>query len=207
MNTTLYLIRHGLPEYPVNDAMQKLMYGPEVPLSAKGIADAQALTHTLPKFDAIYTSPFLRARQTAEIIAKKVGVKTVIEDTTFRDLVYNNATGMLLDLVLQKKAPPHPDDETEQEVYARIVNGIERILSERPGQTVGIVFHGHPIRFAVWKYVEGKTALPENVDALVQYNYPLQAEAWVITWNSQHKVIHSQLITRQDNMHPGVGKW
>lgn len=71
----LYLIRHGLagergPEYP-DDSKR--------PLTSRGIAalkkEARALNALDVSFDAIVTSPLVRARQTAEVLAESLKSK------------------------------------------------------------------------------------------------------------------------------------
>lgn len=65
---TIYLVRHGKTDW--ND--KKLIQGhTDIPLSAEGIVAAKELAQELKKikFDKIYSSDLLRAKQTAEIIA------------------------------------------------------------------------------------------------------------------------------------------
>lgn len=67
---TIYLIRHAQPDFPDGRALclgQKL----DLPLSPAGHEQAQALARYLRSFpvEAVYTSPLLRARQTAQPIA------------------------------------------------------------------------------------------------------------------------------------------
>jgi len=68
----IYFLRHGdagkAEEWPGDDAQR--------PLSAEGAVrmaqEAAAIAHLRPDLDAILTSPLVRARQTAEIVAKKL---------------------------------------------------------------------------------------------------------------------------------------
>ncbi len=67
---TIYLIRHAQPDFPHGQALclgQKL----DLPLSQEGLEQARALGgHFAPlPVEAVYTSPLLRARQTAQPIA------------------------------------------------------------------------------------------------------------------------------------------
>ena len=66
----IYLIRHALPDYP-GGAKMCLGQRNDLPLSEEGRRQAQRLGRffaALP-LEAVYTSPLLRARQTAELIA------------------------------------------------------------------------------------------------------------------------------------------
>jgi phosphohistidine phosphatase len=79
MSTHLNLLRHADAGDPLswrgNDA--------ERPLSAKGHAQMERLTEHLAgarfEADLILTSPKVRARETAEPVAKRLGVKLVVE--------------------------------------------------------------------------------------------------------------------------------
>lgn len=74
----LVLIRHGLP------VRLEATDGPaDPPLSEHGVRQATGLAHHLGpgEFDAVYTSPLLRARQTAEPLCAVTGVDaTVVDD-------------------------------------------------------------------------------------------------------------------------------
>ena len=66
----IYLIRHALPDYP-GGAKMCLGQKNDLPLGAEGRAQAQrlgAFFAALP-LEAVYTSPLLRARQTAAAVA------------------------------------------------------------------------------------------------------------------------------------------
>ena len=70
---TIYLIRHAHPDFP--DGVEKMCLGRknDLPLSAKGMEQAATLAcrfRDIP-LEAVYTSPLLRARQTAQAIAGK----------------------------------------------------------------------------------------------------------------------------------------
>ena len=64
--TILYLIRHGEVEYKYNDGGNKLIYGPNTPLSTEGKMQIQILSQNQTiDVDVIYTSPFRRAWESA----------------------------------------------------------------------------------------------------------------------------------------------
>lgn len=67
---TIYLIRHAHPDYPGGVKMC-LGQKHDLPLSARGLAEAKALRRRFENIplEAVYTSPLLRARQTAQAIA------------------------------------------------------------------------------------------------------------------------------------------
>ncbi len=77
----LYLLRHGIAvarDEPGNET------DGERPLTVKGVKRmrkaARGLRRAGISFDAILTSPLLRARQTAEIVAQALGLENQIEE-------------------------------------------------------------------------------------------------------------------------------
>src|SRR5438034_159874 len=72
---TIYIVRHGQSEANAQD-----LYGLDLDLTEKGRQQIKQLTQALQnvKFDAIFSSPLIRAKQTAEIIALEhnLAVKT-----------------------------------------------------------------------------------------------------------------------------------
>lgn len=65
---TLVVVRHGLTDWNVEERLQGRL---DIPLNEEGIRQARALCDSLRsfRFDAVYSSPLRRARQTAEIVA------------------------------------------------------------------------------------------------------------------------------------------
>src|SRR3712207_6207211 len=72
--TTLYLVRHGR----TNGNVQKQFQGStDSPLDPLGLRQAERIAHRLSleaRADAIVSSPLIRARTTAEIIGKRMGL-------------------------------------------------------------------------------------------------------------------------------------
>lgn len=68
---TFYFIRHGQTDYNLNNILQGSL---DIPLNAKGIAQAEALRNVMNKvkISKIFASPLKRARCTAEIINENV---------------------------------------------------------------------------------------------------------------------------------------
>ena len=74
----IYLIRHGLT--PLNEA-KKVNGEVDEPLVAEGIEQAKAILLTIPKsIIHIYSSPLLRARQTADVIGSALNIPITIAD-------------------------------------------------------------------------------------------------------------------------------
>ena len=80
MTTRLWLIRHGETDWNVEGRWQgQTPHAP--PLNAAGRAQAEAVAGQLNGhvFDAIYSSDLLRAIQTAEIVAARLGLRVRVE--------------------------------------------------------------------------------------------------------------------------------
>ena len=78
--TEIFLIRHG-DALPAGDAIVPGSTYDDQPLSSLGRQQAEALAARLQAtpFDAIYSSPYRRARETAEPLAHIQGLEVVIE--------------------------------------------------------------------------------------------------------------------------------
>ena len=74
--TTVYLARHGESEFNISPTFKTQKIADETPLTEKGRADAEALAESLrdKKITKIVRSGLIRALQTAEIVANKLGI-------------------------------------------------------------------------------------------------------------------------------------
>jgi phosphohistidine phosphatase len=77
----LYIMRHGIA-LPADDP--SVAHDGERPLSNKGVRRmrkaAKGLRRLNIRFDSVLTSPLLRARQTAEIVASTLGIEARLEE-------------------------------------------------------------------------------------------------------------------------------
>ncbi|SFB04477.1 Broad specificity phosphatase PhoE [Cohnella sp. OV330] len=80
--TQFYLIRHGEPHWEINEQYKLKGHGRDlVPLTPKGIEQvyAAAKDDRLQTANAIVSSPYTRALQTAAILSKELGLDVVVE--------------------------------------------------------------------------------------------------------------------------------
>ena len=68
----VYLIRHGLPDFPGGKGM--CIGTTDIPMGEKGLAQAAEMAKKLPPVTAVFSSPLARAVQTAEAIGLPVTV-------------------------------------------------------------------------------------------------------------------------------------
>lgn len=128
------------------------MYGrmPGFHLSERGREQVEVTARELEKEDisAIYTSPMLRARQTARILARShpdvpVRTSSLINEvqTGWQGERWSNIPGNLN--LYDKKI--NPGDESMRDVADRTVRFIKRVLKRHPGKTVLCVSHADTI--------------------------------------------------------------
>ena len=141
----LLLIRHALPERRENTD------GPADPeLSDLGRRQAEHMANYLAteSIHAVYTSPLRRARQTAEPLARALGVEPTVVDGLAE---YDRYATEYIPLEELKAAgdPRYLDylstlDQADDpaEFVARVVASIEQIIDDHPGENVAAVCHG-----------------------------------------------------------------
>jgi broad specificity phosphatase PhoE len=171
--TTILLIRHADVHNP-----EQIVYGrlPRFRLSADGVAQAERTAEALAwePLTAIYTSPMLRARQTARIIARhhpgvpvKVSellqeIQTSWQGTPWAQIAPD--TNLYEPLV-------NPGDETMDDVGDRMEKLIRRLLARHPGETVACVSHADTVMIARVR-MQGK---PLNMQTIRAPDYPERA--------------------------------
>jgi broad specificity phosphatase PhoE len=129
-----------------------ILYGrlPRFRLSERGHEQARAAARFLAgrPISAIYTSPLLRARQTAETLAAFHPDVRVRRDRSLIE-VRTSYQGMPNSILKQGFSfydpKPNADDETMQEIWDRMSGFLRRAARRHPGETVVAVSHGDPI--------------------------------------------------------------
>lgn len=145
----LIVIRHGESEADI----QRVCEGrADFPLTAKGLGQARLaaawIARTYP-VDAVYSSPLLRARQTAEAISEAAG-RSVTELDDLMEFNNGQLAGVPITEVGHRypvvpNVPAHDSvygQETRLEFRFRAERVISRILYEHPTGHVVLVTHG-----------------------------------------------------------------
>lgn len=149
MNTYIYVVRHGEVYNPRNLLYARL---PKFRLSKRGEQQVQLTGKFLKTkhIDAIYSSPMLRAVQTAKIIQKETGTKafrlarSIIEiRTSFQGQIFSDLSPDQREVYLSPKRKP--TDEDVKAIATRMINFVQKIAKQRQGQHIVIVTHGDPI--------------------------------------------------------------
>lgn len=162
--TTVYLVRHAESEWNVERKVQGYGIG-DSELTQNGKKGALRFAKSMSQvhFDAIITSPSLRAKETAEIIAKdrKLHIETnpdlherpfgKYEGTSMKDFIskYKNWDSLTMEEKMNYKVDEN--EESQNEAYTRVSKALFKIAKENPGETVLCVTHGGLIRIILIK--------------------------------------------------------
>ena len=177
MQTTLYLIRHGVTSWN----KQKRYCGYiDVPLSKEGREQAQKLAKSIKpiKFDAVYSSDLKRAIKTAQIVFGKT--RKIVEVPALQEMNFGVLEGLYHEQIIKKYGGiftkwlhnPYknhiPKGEDINKFQKRVTNAINKIIAANRGKTVAAVCHGGTISVYVmsilkkktfWKYVPKSTSV------------------------------------------------
>lgn len=160
----LILLRHGQTEW---SAAGRHTGRTDVPLTAKGIADAAALAPTVARMTAddrvaaVFASPARRAQRTAEL----AGLTITKTDPDLWEWDYGGYEGITT-AEIQRKRPgwslwrdgiipgdaAHPG-ESVTSVGERADRVIERAAPLLPGGDVALVAHGHMLRILTARWL------------------------------------------------------
>lgn len=153
METTIYLVRHG--ETAANRIRRVQPY--EISLSQRGRVQARLLAARLEDegpFSVLYTSDLPRARQTAAVIGRRLGLRA-IPDARLRELDSGDWKGVLYDEIEARTGGqrsrwiaagglerlPGPAGESTTDVFARVTAAFEEIVGRHAGEKVALVSH------------------------------------------------------------------
>lgn len=151
MATVIHFVRHGSVENP-----REVLYGrlPEFGLSTKGVQQAQAAAIFFRRrpIQAIYSSPMLRARQTADIVQKQHNELDVVVSELINE-IYTPYEGQPI-AELEKMnwqfyeniSAPY---EMPEDIFSRLRQFIDDVYQNHPNQEVVAVSHGDIICFAM----------------------------------------------------------
>jgi broad specificity phosphatase PhoE len=155
---TYYIIRHGESEANVAEV---IISAPETGtshfgLTEKGREDLRTSLKTHCPFNSstlIYSSDFLRAKETAEIVATHAGIEEIHYTPLLRERSFGSLEGKnhsLYEKVWQRDSS-NPNNtacgvESPAAVAERLQNLIENIEKAHQGQTILFVSHGDTLQ-------------------------------------------------------------
>jgi probable phosphoglycerate mutase len=151
--TVFHLLRHGEPTVfgRINGRL------PGVGLSTKGRAEIAAVAARLAEgtIDAIYASPLQRTRETAEILADRLGLPIQYREDVI-EIDFGEWTGLTADQIRKderwqmwsncRSIAVVPGGESWRQVQDRVVGALFDLHHLHPEGAVVIVSHGDVIR-------------------------------------------------------------
>jgi probable phosphoglycerate mutase len=160
--TQLLLVRHGETDW---NRDRRFQGHADQPLNDAGREQARALADELAgeQIDFIYTSDLVRARETANIVAARLGAEVVVR-SELREIDVGDWEGLTWPEIEER----HPEGarswheqgqgwasgETYDELGERIIAALRRIAADHPDQSVLVVGHGGTVR-ATRAFIEG----------------------------------------------------
>jgi broad specificity phosphatase PhoE len=158
--TTLFFVRHGA--HALQDRV--LVGRTDVPLSATGREQAERMAERLQheNVDRLHASPRQRTRETAEIIAAKVGtaaeIAPLLDEVDVGDWTGRTFDELEADARWQlwnsaRSMARAPNGETMLDVQRRVTGHVEQTRTQHPDARVALVAHSDVIRAAVLYYL------------------------------------------------------
>lgn len=179
-----YIFRHGQTDLNLRGIWQGQKQNP--PLNDNGILEAKSLSNILKdkKIEIIYTSDLIRAQQTAEIVAKPLGIK-ILKDIVFREISMGDMDGKEKNLI-EKNFPDiykkwrdttidtfdfaFQNGESKREAVERILSGLKKIASESEYNIMGIASHGGIIRWLSFYFNNPVKKVPNCAVIKIEYD-------------------------------------
>lgn len=160
--TSIYLIRHGQTDWNIDGRYQGQA---DPPLNKKGLEQAEQLVDNLKNEDLelVYTSPLLRAKQTAEILTDHLMIP-LKEDPRLME-IHQGEWQTKLRAEIQASYPDvfkawetnpwevtPPGGENLFQVQERVNSVVDDITKLHPAHKVGVVTHRIPIALIKVQY-------------------------------------------------------
>lgn len=161
MTTTFLLIRHATTDAVVGRCLAGR--APGVHLNQAGRDEVARLVARLAgaAVGAVYSSPLERALETAEPLARSLGLEVRALDP-LNELDFGRWTGLTFEELERdplwrrfnsfRSGARAPGGELMIEAQARIVAEVERLRLAHAGETIAVVSHGDPLKAVIAHY-------------------------------------------------------
>lgn len=145
--TVLGMFRHGQTEWNINLRLQGTA---DTHLNQSGIQQVEMAAAAIGEWDLLLTSPLSRAKQSAEIISKAIGLEPLVSERLL-ERSFGIGEGMTYEQWHQRysKLDQIPGAESEFSVFRRSQKLLDEIQTEYAGKRVLVVTHGALIRFVL----------------------------------------------------------
>ena len=177
----IYLLRHGETDWSKEGRLQGHT---DIPMNEKGIEQIKDagdfLIRTGEIIDIIITSPLIRAKRSAEIIADKIGYdkKDIIVEQGFIERCF----GLGEDLTKEERnakfsGKGYPNVESVEDLCERAGIAITKYINEYFDKTILIAAHGSILKAILvsimkekYAYNEGSAAFGTGEFCILEYN-------------------------------------
>jgi probable phosphoglycerate mutase len=161
--TTLVLVRHGATSLTAEKRFSGGLGSSNPGLTDEGRAQVREVADWLSPIseavDVVVTSPVRRARESAEIVAERLGLD-LREEPAFAEMEFGTWDGMTfaevrdlrtdeIDAWLGSLDVAPGGGESFREVEKRVLDGLSRVLEAYAGKTIVVVSHVTPIKILV----------------------------------------------------------
>lgn len=154
--THICIVRHGETDWNLRHLVQGKT---NIPLNENGRRQAGETAEYLGKntWDAVYSSPLSRARETARIIGKEIGFSDISVDPRLEERDFGEAEGLFVeqrrDYYRNKTIP---GAETWGEVRRRGVEVFEELQNRHRDERIIAVSHGGLISSVLFHFSDGE---------------------------------------------------
>lgn len=155
VTTVTHLLRHGQTEHTPE---RRFSGRNDLPLSRTGRAEAEAAGERAAELgiEVVVTSPLRRTRETAEIVAARLGLPVELDDDLV-ELDFGDLEGLTADEARARHplavrrfmadvTVAAPGGESIADVGRRVARARQRVLERHAGRTVLVVSHVTPIK-------------------------------------------------------------
>lgn len=179
----VYLIRHGLPDFP--DGARMCLGITDLPMGPAGLTQAAQAAERLPPVTTVFSSPLARAVQTAEAIGIPVTILPGLQEMyagEWDGLTFDRIRKQYPELYAARAADqtlPLPGAEDHKEALSRFADAMDAAACMAPGD-FAVVAHGGVIALFLQK-ISGAWRKPTYCEIIPLYwengNFYLQEEA------------------------------
>jgi broad specificity phosphatase PhoE len=200
------LVRHGNLDYQGRSPEKQYFYnrdevmesGDRMHLSQEGEKQMKKLGQAIKKMGleniTLYSSPQIRALESAKILMKKLGLKSIEIEDGLTDIYapgpYQKGMTMAEYEAIGGNVYTERWDEYNherpKEVVDRMNKAFQKISKQtKPGEAAILVSHGDPLGWLI--HALGAEGIPKP-ERLRDKNYPAKGEAWLVVINPNSEV-------------------
>jgi uncharacterized phosphatase len=155
--TTLGLFRHGQTDWNIDLRLQGTA---DIPMNAVGIQQVERAAEKIAEehWDLVLSSPLGRARHSAELIAKRLGIAEVAIEEQLMERAFGIGEGMLYSEWHEKysRLDEIPGAESKASIEERSRELLKYAAASFAGKKVLAISHGALIRFVLSEVTAGK---------------------------------------------------